>query len=344
MISEQPKIDKKPWGRHEGKAVFLFRLQNVSGAFLEITNYGATLVSAWVPDRQGVYGNVVLGFPSLEGYLKDTCYIGSTIGRFANRIGGASFMLDGQTYQLDRNDGINNNHGGLHGFHSKVFEATIQNNELVLTYISPDGEGGFPANLVFRVAYSWNNSNELLIRYSALADTPTICNFTNHAYFNLSAGEETIEYNQLSIASSRVLETTAQYIPTGEILPARDLSFVADRLVEKFTFKGEKQHGLNTYYIFDDQLVVAPVCTLIHESSGRSLQVFTSYPGVQLYTGDYLQSEMQGLHGRKYQPFDGLCLECQYFPDSPNHSHFPAVVLGPGQQYNEYIKYQFSVE
>lgn len=345
MSESKTQITQKPWGEHEGKEVFLFRLQNDSGAYVEITNYGATLVSAWVSDRQGVMENVVLSFSSLEGYRNDTCYIGSTIGRFANRIGGASFTLDGHTYQLDRNDGGNNNHGGYHGFHNKVFDAVIQNNELVLTCMSPDGEGGFPANLVFHVAYSWSNTNELLIRYTALTDARTICNFTNHAYFNLSAGKEKIDAHRLTIVPSRILETTEQYIPTGNILPARDVSFKSHRIREKYTVSPDgKQQGLNTYYVFDVPPGDTPVCTLHHEPSGRSLHVLTNYPGVQLYTGDYLHSDGPGLQGRPYAPFDGLCLECQYFPDSPNHHHFPSVILNPGEAYKAYIKYQFGVE
>ena len=345
MTLEAIHIEKKVWGKHHGKDVFLFRLQNETGAFVEVTNYGASLVSVNVPDKLGKQGNVVLGFPSLEGYVKDSCYIGSTIGRIANRIGGASFVLDNQMYCLDKNDGVNNNHGGKEGFHNKVFDAAIHNHQLRLTYTSPHGEGGFPGNLVFRVTYSWSITNELLVQYSAITDMRTVCNFTNHAYFNLSAGDEKIDSHQLYIASRQVVETTEDYIPTGNVLPAHQLSFQSQRLKEKFTIQHEREHGLNTYYIFDpSHKPTSLACALYHNASGRKLNIFTTYPGVQLYTGDYLKSETAGLQGNNYEPFDGVCLECQYYPDSPNHPHFPTVVLNPEQEYKEYIAYQFSVE
>lgn len=345
MTLEHAKIEKKAWGKHTGKDVFLFRLHNKRGAYVELTNYGATLVSVYVPDKSGTLDNVVLGFPTLEGYVKDSCYIGSTIGRMANRIGGASFVLDNQTYQLDRNDGMNNNHGGNEGFHKQVFDASLRDSCVVFTYSSPHGEGGFPGNLVFRVIYSWSNNHELSIQYAAITDLRTVCNFTNHAYFNLSAGNEKIGSHKLQLIASRMLETTADYIPTGKILPANGSAFTSNPLQDKFSQVDGKLQGLNNFYLFDQQPdESAPVCILKHEPSGRKLNVFTSYPGLQLYTGDYLKSEMPGLHGPRYEAFDGVCLECQHYPDSPNHNHFPSVVLNPGQEYNEFITYQFGVE
>lgn len=339
MLSKQTVIEKKLWGNHQGKDVFLFRLQNDSGAYVEITNYGATLVSINVPDRNGVLENVVLGFSLLEGYLKDTCYIGSTIGRFANRIGGATFVLDEHVYCLDKNDGNNNNHAGENGFNTKVFAAQVQEQGLVLTYESPAGEGGFPGKLIFQVIYSWSGSNELNIQYNARSDVRTVCNFTNHAYFNLSAADETITDHRLKIASSQILQANDEFIPTGHIVRAKDLSFNGDLLADKIGVEPCK--GMNTFYIFDPVASNAPVCSLHHEPSGRMLNIFTSYPGLQFYTGDYLRSEMLANSGRMLKPFDGLCLECQYYPDSPNHEHFPSVVFGPERDYSEYIIYQF---
>lgn len=340
MLSKQTVIEKKLWGNHLGEDVFLFRLQNDSGAYVEITNYGATIVSVNLPGQSGVLENVVLGFPCLEGYLKDTCYIGSTIGRFANRIGGASFTLDGEVYHLDKNDGKNNNHGGKTGFHSKVFYYDIKENGLILTYESPACEGGFPGKLTLQVTYKWSDANELIIQYDAHADERTVCNFTNHAYFNLSATDETIVNHRLKIGSSQILQSNEDFIPTGKIIPAAGLVFNNNLLADKMIV--QKISGINSYYIFDSMPALdLPVCSLHHEGSGRTLNIFTSYPGLQFYTGDYLRSEMLASSGRMLKPFDGVCLECQYYPDSPNHEHFPSVVFGPERDYSEYIIYQF---
>jgi aldose 1-epimerase len=179
-------ITHKAWGAVHNQDVFLFRLENSAGAFVELTNYGATLVSINVPDKDGRLSNVIIGFPTLASYLDDSCYIGSTIGRYANRISNAQFNLDGITYQLEANDGVNANHSASSGFNSKVFGFEVNDEELVLVLHSNDGEGGYPGNLNLRVTYKWNDDNDLSIHYKAVSDKDTFANFTNHAYFNLS--------------------------------------------------------------------------------------------------------------------------------------------------------------
>ena len=277
------KIVCEPFGVCDGKEIFNFRLTNVHGNYVELLNYGAIVKSIVVPDKNGIKENVVLGFHTLEGYLKDKSYIGATVGRFANRINNAQFSIENKTYYLDK--------------------------------------------------------NELKIKYLALADEPTPLNFTNHSYFNLSACKEKIQHHILKIEADKIVESTADYIPTGKILPAENYAFQNYKLGDVM-----KNSGLNTYYIFNDNKIRPDFsCELFDEKSGRKLLVKTTYPGVQLYTGDYLNSTVLGEHGKFYEPFDGVCLECQYYPDSPNHAHFPNTIFEAGQVYNETIIYAFDV-
>lgn len=339
-------ISAKPWGSYQRKEIMLFRMTNETGAYVELMNYGATLVSVVVPDKFQKSENVILGYPSLKGYLEDTCYIGSTIGRFANRINGAQFELDGAVYQLEKNDGNNTNHGGTSGFHTRVFDHTIQENKLVFTLLSRDREGGYPGNLKLSVEYSWSENNQLSIEYVASSDKKTVANFTNHAYFNLSPSRDDIFDHQLIIRSSQILEMTRHHIPTGAIISAGDKKFNDNKVYERVKTNDGMMTGLNTYYLFDRKyngLAVA-ICQMSDAVSGRVLDVFTTYPGVQLYTGDFLTSSNLNNRSSFHKPFDGLCLECQYCPDSPNHAHFPSTILEPGKIYHEKIVYRFSVK
>lgn len=339
-------LSRRPWGIHAGKEVSLFRLANEAGAYVEVTNYGATLVSVVVPDKNGKLDNVILGYPSLQGYLQDTCYIGSTIGRFANRIHNAQFELDGVVYQLETNDGSNTNHGGTSGFHAQVFDAHISGNSLVFELLSRDGQGDYPGNLKLSVEYLWNDHNELCIQYTASTDKVTIANFTNHAYFNLAPDNGDIFDHQLRIRASEILETTPQHIPTGRIIPADNIAFDDHRISERIKTREGISTGLNTYYLFEKTTVHSDtaLCSLRSPITGRVLDIYTSYPGLQLYTGDFLSSSHLNNRSAFHQPFDGLCLECQFYPDSPNHPHFPSTVLRPGDNYNEKIVYKFTVE
>lgn len=329
-------ITSTPWGYADGKQACIFTLANASGAFVKLTNYGATLVSAWVPDREGVLGNVVLGYSKLEDYLPDKNYLGATIGRYANRIGWATFILDGISYSLDNNDNGNSNHGGNNGFNTKVFGYEVQEDGVRFSLLSHDGEGGFPGNLRLTVTYQWTEANELLISYHAVTDRPTPVNITNHAYFNLSAEKASIFDHQLRVLSDQVIEAASDHVPTGFIKPAGDLNFHQNKISEKLTHTDDGIMGLNVCYVLnkhgeDDSLA----CILSDPDSGRSLEVRTSYPGLILYTGDYLT-------GPTHLPFYGLCLECQFFPDSPNHPAFPSTVLRPGEVYNHSILFKFS--
>ncbi|HTJ53066.1 MAG TPA: aldose epimerase family protein [Cyclobacteriaceae bacterium] len=346
MTQKKNMVSSKYWGEHDGKQIMLFKIENEHGAYIELTNYGATLVSVFVPDKHEELDNVILGYPSLNGYQNDTCYLGSTIGRFANRIANANFMLDGVEYKLDKNDGANSNHGGKSGFHAKAFDYTIDEDRITFTLFSKDGEGGYPGNLNLNVEYSWNEQNELSICYTANADKKTVMNFTNHAYFKLFPKRDDIFSHKLTIHSSRILEITKDYIPTGGIVSTGDKSFKGNKIYDRIDFVGDVAKGLNIYYIFDkdESGTDHAQCKLKDDSSGRVLEIFTTYPGVQLYTGDFLKSESLNNRSSFHKPFDGLCLECQYYPDSPNHKHFPSTAVDVGEVFDEKIVYRFSVE
>lgn len=336
-------ISYKPWGKLKGKHVFLFKLKNSSGAFVELMNYGATIISIVVPDKQGILGNVVLGFPSLEGYVNDRCYIGSTIGRYANRIKDARFVLDDVIYYLDKNDNLNSNHGGLNGFHGRIFDFTVNSDSVSFTLVSKDGEGGYPGNIQFNVTYTWNDDNALVIRYEAVSDKRTVLNFTNHAYFNLAAEQGDILSHELSIYAREMLVMGSDHIPTGLIVPVGDKLFHRHVIRDKVTITCDTVKGLNSYYILERQKKnsVNHACTLAAPVSGRLLDIFTTYPGVQFYTGDFLGGEWPTSRFKFLKPFDGLCLECQHYPDAPNNPTFPSTIVDPGKAYDETIIYKF---
>lgn len=337
------EISEQHWGVHNNREVFLFTLRNSSGAFVQLSNYGAVLVAVYVPDLNGKLDNVVLGYPDLQGYIEDTAYIGATIGRFANRIGGSAFELDGVRYQLEDNDKGNSNHGGSSGFHARVFDAEVSGDQLILSLRSADGEGGYPGNLNFRVSYQWTEDNRLVIDYAADSDRRTIANFTNHAYFNLSGGGEKIFDHRLTIFAGELLEAGADYIPTGCVVPVNELKFDQHLIRERIKVTEVSVEGLNVCYVLNDGDGQLKTAALLQEGkTGRSLEVFTSYPGLMLYTGDFLSSIQAGQGGEPYQPFDGLCLECQYFPDSPNQPLFPSVILNQGEVFRHRIVFKFS--
>lgn len=324
------------WGMHEGKEVSLIRVESRSGSYVELTNLGASVVSVVVPDSEGELSNIVLGFPTLSGYLEDRCYIGRTIGRVANRITRGQFELNGTTHSLDKNDGTNTNHGGTNGFHNKVFDFEIRGDSVLFYSSSPDGENGFPGNMDLRVEYTWVD-DELKIHFSAQSDQDTIANFTNHAYFNMSGCMRDGLHQNLTISADRVLESTQEYLPTGRILPAGGLAMTGQKLCEVTSVVG----GINTYYVRPDGDDGRPLAKLEDRVSGRSMVVYTSYPGLMLYTADFLESETAGNHENRYKPFDGVCLECQHYPDSPNHPDFPPITLKKGEKYSAFIKFKF---
>ncbi|WP_183557426.1 aldose epimerase family protein [Mucilaginibacter sp. SP1R1] len=344
MIVSNTKISYEQWGQHAGEQVCIFKMENEGGAYVELTNYGATLVSAVVPDARGQLGNTVLGFKSLQAYIDERCYIGATIGRYANRISGAKFKLDGTTYHLENNDGKNTNHGGNHGFNSRVFKYAITADGLFFTLLSKDGDGGFPGNLELTVNYHWTDLNELIITYFASTDKKTVASFTNHAYFNLSGKNGKIYDHLLTVYADQVLDNDADYVPTGLIKSTGKIAFDGIPIRNKMKITDNSIVGLNDCYVLNEQgnKLHKLAAKLFEKESGRKLEVYTTYPAVMVYTGDYLQSEHEGHNSRQYGAFEGLCLECQHYPDSPNHSNFPSTVLDAEDVYQETIAYKFS--
>lgn len=318
------------------------RLTSNSGAYVEVLSYGATLVSAVVPDRYGCFENVVLSYPSVQDYLTDDCYLGSTVGRFANRISGAKFTLNGQAFFLDKNDGENSNHGGFAGFSKKMFTCSARaGSSITFAAHSADGECGFPGNVSVEVTYSFGNSNELLIAYRLTSDKDTVVNLTNHAYFNLCPRAKSILTHELMVNADRYLELDECFLPTGSILPVARSSFDFScyRSVGQMMRRKREPHirGYNAYFAVSraGKKGLRRLASLREGASGRWLEVYATAPGVQLYTGDYL-------HGA-HQPFAGLCLEAQGYPDAPNHPNFPSCVLAANQEYRQAIRYRFGV-
>jgi aldose 1-epimerase len=336
-------ISSTLWGNCEGHDVFLFRITGNDGTYVELTNYGAAVVSISVPDRNQQMGNVVLGFPTLQGYLLDDCYLGATIGRYANRIANGRFSIDGNEYQLETNDGQHANHSGSAGFNSKVFAWEVLDNGISFRYVSQDGDGGFSGDLNLVVTYTWINM-ELVIEYRAQTNRKTPVNITNHSYFNLSAAEGTIFEQELTVFANQYLQTTSEHIPTGAILNDEAMMFNKTKIGSRIQVDGESSKGLNTCYVLEQSSSPTPAAELFDPASGRSMQIFTSYPGLILYTGDYLRTEVAGHNGSRYKPFDGLCLECQYFPDAPNHPNFPSSILEANEIYHKHISYRFSIK
>jgi aldose 1-epimerase len=321
--------------------VKLIKMTNKQGASVSLTNYGATLVSVMVPDKNGLLADVVLGFARPEDYVDDQNYLGATIGRFANRIANGRFMLDGKTFHLHTNDGLHSNHSGAFGFSNKVFNYHTEDNKVVFTLYSHEGEGGFPGDMHCSVTYELTDNNEVLISYQARSNQKTIVSFTNHAYFNLSGKHADIFDHSLNIPSAEMLEMDQDYLPTGKIIPTQKNSFNGQQIAE--VLAGSHNKGLNNYYLLEkktpEELVLA--AELLHAASGRRLKVFTDSPGVLLYTGDFLATVGIGHHGKAYSAFNGLCLECQHYPDAPNQFIAPTVAIEKGAVYQQKIIYQF---
>ncbi|WP_321334675.1 aldose epimerase family protein [uncultured Bacteroides sp.] len=330
------------WGNMaQGEEIYLFRITNENGAYVELTNLGATWVSAVVPDRHGIMGNVLLGYDTAEGYVRDLYYMGATIGRFANRIDGASFSIDGVAYRLERNDGSNTNHGGTSGFSHKLWQWKLVDDGVCFTITSPDKEGGYPGCVEVSVTFSWSEKNELTILYSGYTDKPTYLNLTNHAYFNLTARDGEIIDHILMIPSNRMLDTTSRFIPTGayRLIDNTPFDFMYPRRLGNHLHDNDSQllcnHGYNHCYVLKDvsgdDLLLAAI--LIEPRWGRRLEVMTTLPSVLLYTAGYY-----------VQPDVAVCLEAQYLPDSPHHPHFPSCLLLPGKQYDERTIFIFKQE
>jgi aldose 1-epimerase len=336
----------------QGQKVKLFTLKNTGGATVAVTNYGGRLVSLLVPDKDGKATDVILGYDSLKSYQKPKePYFGAIIGRYGNRIAKGKFTLDGKAYQLDINDGVNTLHGGFNGFYGKVFSAKqLSTSQLELTYVSKDGEGGYPGNLTATVVYTLGDDNSLKIEYKATTDKATVVNLTNHAYFNLNgAGSPTITDNVLQINADAFLPVDTTLIPTGKLQPVKGtpFDFTTSKTIGKDIGTADEQlkngKGYDHNFVLNKHDLTTPIATVKSTVTGITLEVFTEEPGLQFYSGNFLTGATKDGKGGKAYPYrSAFCLETQHFPDAPNQAAFASTVLKPGQTYHTVTIYKFS--
>jgi aldose 1-epimerase len=346
-------VKKDFFGTHNGKEVYLFTLTNKSGNVIRLTNYGAKINWIEVPDKNGKKDNVTFGFDTFDETLKGDMSFGSVVGRYANRIAKGKFILDGVEYHTPINNGPNTLHGGPNGWHSVVWNAEIVKDNkfpaVKFTYVSPDMEEGFPGTVNAEILYTWTDNNEIIMTYKCTSDKKTVVNVTNHAYFNLhGAGNGDILDHVLTIKASAFTPVDTFMIPTGEIRPVAGtpLDFttphaIGERIGEKYD-QLVLGRGYDHNYVLDNKEEVD--ATVYEPVSGRMLEVITDQPGLQLYTGNFLDGKQIG-HGHKPYNFrTGLCLESGHFPDSPNHPDFPTTILKPGETFVSITIYRFSVK
>lgn len=356
LMAAVPRMTHHAFGTlPDGRTAELYVLTNVRGMQVAITNYGGIVQSIRVPDGRGRFADVVLGYDTLAGYLADTkTYFGALIGRYANRIAFGRFTLDGRTYTLATNNGKNALHGGIHGFNRRLWTArdvsTTAGPALELSYLSRDGEEGYPGNLTVHVVYTLTAENQLRIAYSASTDKDTVLNLTNHSYFNLAGeGSGDILKTELTLYASRFTPINADLIPTGELAPVAGtpLDFTHATAIGARIHESNPQlqyaQGYDFNYVLDSgggKLALA--AEAYDPGSGRELRVFTTQPGIQFYTGNFLDPPIHGKDGHLYGLRSAFCLETQHFPDSPNQPHFPSTELKPGQRFQQTTVYAFS--
>jgi aldose 1-epimerase len=347
------KLEQKVFGKTPaGAEVKIYTLSNRKGMTAKVTDYGAILTELWVPDRNGKPGNVVLGFDNLDRYVKGHPFFGATTGRVANRIAKGRFTLDGKEYTLAVNNGPNHLHGGVEGFDKKVWKSRplrglSREAAVEFTYVSPDGEEGYPGTLTTTVVYTLTDDNELRIDYTASTDKATIVNLTNHSYFNLGESGNILDH-VLVINADRYTATDATLIPTGELAPVNGtgLDFseprrIGDRLADYMSFAKGYDHN---FVLRGGGKSLSLAARVQEPKSGRVMEVWTTEPGVQLYCGNHLDGSLTGVGGVVYKQHSGFCLETQHFPDSINKQAFPSVVLRPEQTYRTTTSHRFSAK
>ena len=333
----------------DNREVLLYTLTNDNGVIMKITNYGGTVVSLIVPDKKGMEADVLLGLPTWEQWIENPAYFNCIIGRVCNRIGGAGFKIDGKQYEVSANHPNFQLHGGFHGFHHKLWEGFVfDTNEeigLDLTYLSIDGEEGFPGNLKVKTRYSLNNKNEISIELFAETDKATPVNITNHAYFNLSGeGSGQIYNHQLQILADKITVTDSNSIPTGILAPVYGTPFDFTELHPIGERINQLYKGYDNNFVLRNQTgKLTFAAKVIEPESGRILEVFTTEPGIQLYTGNWFEgSNLIGKCGKPHVNHSAFCLETQHYPDSMNHPEFPNVILRPGEEFFSKTVWKFS--
>ena len=338
----------------DGKKIQLFSLKNKAGIHCEITNFGGRVVSLWTPDKNGSFDDIVLGYDHFQGYYgSNEKYFGALIGRYGNRIGKGSFLLNGKQYYLQRNNDNNHLHGGGKGFNNVVWEAKqIDDQKLELSYLSPKGEEGYPGNLQTKVLYSLTDKNELKIEYWASTDATTLINLTHHSFFNLQgAGNGGIQNHKLKINADQFTPVDSTLIPTGEIasvdgtpMDFRSSNFIGARIDNDFE-QLKYGNGYDHNWVLNKGKKELTLAAEVSESnSGRTMEVYTNEPGLQFYTGNFLNGKDKGKNGKPYFRREAFCLETQHFPDSPNHDNFPSTILNPGEEYYSICIYKFGIK
>jgi aldose 1-epimerase len=350
-------MNKEKFGTVEGKQIDIYTLTNKNGAKVKITNYGAIVVSLMMPDRNGNLADVVSGYDSLAGYINDKSFFGATVGRYGNRIGKGKFPLNREEYQLTINDGQNHLHGGVKGFYKAVWNAEPVENDsapsLNLTYVSPDGEEGYPGTVTMMITYTLTNDNELKIKYEGTTNKPTILNPTHHSYFNLTGDfNNTILDHELFIDADSITPVDRSLITTGKLTAVENTPMdfrkptdiglhINDKDTQLEFGKGyDHNWAINNY----DKGIVRKAASLYDPKSGRLMEILTDQPGLQFYSGNFLNGTIKGKGGVVYKHRTALCLEAQHYPDSPNKPEFPSVVLKPGETYHQTTIYRFSIK
>ncbi len=347
-------IQTQPFGTQDGRPITLYTLTNSHGLEVRTMNYGAIILSMRVPDRKGQLADIVLGHDTLEGYIPNPPYIGALVGRYANRIANGTFTLDGKTYTLPKNDGPNTLHGGI----KRTFDKVVWDGEalkggkagVTFTYLSKDGEEGFPGNVKVKVTYTLNDENELVIDYEATSDKTTPINLSQHSYFNL-AGEGTSDIlnHEIMLNADRFTPVDNNLIPTGELRAVKGtpLDFTTSTKIGARIDDNYDQlvlgHGYDHNFVINRQGDGMALAARVYEpTSGRVLEVSTTQPGVQFYTGNFLDGTVTGKQGHVYKRRYAFCLETQHFPDSPNHPEFPSTILKPGETFQSKTVFKFS--
>jgi len=357
MPAQQPTVTKTPFGAtKDGQAVELYTLRNARGVTAKVMTYGAIIYSFEVPDANGVFTNVTLNRETLADYEKKSACFGALLGRYANRIAGARFPLEGQPIAVTRNAGPNHIHGGARGFDKRVWKAEplVRRDAVALrlTYTSQDGEEGYPGTLACTVEYALNDKNEWTMDYTARTDKATPVNLSNHAYWNLAGAQSGPVLDQvLTVNADKYLRVDGALIPTGEMAPVQGtpLDFrtphtIGERIgqIKERQFNGGYDHCLVVNHEKPGELAFC--AKLVDPKSGRTMEVWTTQPGVQLYSANFPDGAFQGIHGYPYPSHAGFCLETQHFPDSPNHPDFPSTILKPGEVYHQTTIHKFGVE
>ncbi len=344
-------IEVKSFGKVKGGEALLYTLTNNNGASVSITNQGGCIVSIIVPDKNGNFADVALGYETGADYEVPDRYIAALIGRNSNRIENSEFTLNGKTYKLYANNGRNNLHGGKIGFNMKLWESSVEGDKVIMKLYSPDGEEGFPANLEVTVKYSFDDENALKIDYFAVSDGDTVCNLTNHCYFNLGGHNSgDILSHKLKINASYYTEANEELLPTGVIASVKDTPFdftdfhtIGERIDDDH-IQLKNGGGYDHNFCCDGE-GFRLIAELWHENSGRLMEMYTDLPGVQLYTGNFMNdTEPMGKNGATYGHRNGVCLEAQVYPNALRHPHFPTSILKKGETYRQTTVYKFSVK